>query len=127
MVTEPERIDANTNGGQTQVPSRMSPGTQVDSDLSHAEGSSLALSQGTGDNPGPCQEIDLAKQVAKIFSQIHAQLQLAQNHTLSGARVAPLSDEDVVVFGQWIDKVGLENLPQVQPKQVACTGVRALV
>ncbi len=41
--------------------------------------------------------------------------------------MAPLSDEDVVVFGQWVVKVGLENLPQVQPKQVACTGVGALV
>ncbi len=51
VVMEPERVTANTSGGQTQAPSCMSLGTQVDSDLSHAEGSSLALSQGTDDKP----------------------------------------------------------------------------
>ncbi len=127
VVTEPEFVTANTSGGQTQALSCMSLGTQVDSDLSHAESSSLALQQGTDDNPGPCLEIKPAKPVAEIVSQMRVQLQLAQSHTLSRARVAPLSDEDVVMFGQWIDKVGLENLPQVQPKQVACTGERALV
>ena len=30
------------------------------------------------------------------------------------------------MFGQWIDKVGLENIPQVQPRQVAYTGVHVL-
>ncbi len=127
VVTEPERITANTSGGQTQAPSCMSLGTQVDRDLSHAEGSSLTLPQGTDDNPGPCLEINPAKLVAEIVFHMHAQLQLARSYTLSGARVAPLSDEDVVMFGQWIDKVGLDNLPQVQPKQFACTGVRAFV
>ncbi len=117
----------NTSRGQTQVPSRMSLGTQVDSDLSFTEGSSLALTQATDDNPGSCLQIDLAKPIAEIASQVRAQLQLAQSHTLGGARVTPISDEDLVMFGQWMDKVGLENLPQVQPKQVLCTGVRALV
>ena len=99
----------------------------MDSNLFSAEGSSLALPLGTDDNPGPCLEINPAKPAAEMASQMRAQLQLAQSHTLSGVRGAPLSNEDLVVFGQWIDKVGLENLPQVQPKHVACTGVRALV
>ncbi len=31
------------------------------------------------------------------------------------------------MFEQWAEKVGLENLLQVQPKQVTCLGVRDLV
>ncbi len=61
------------------MPSRMSLGTQVDSNLSSAEGSSLALPQGTDDNPGPYLEIDPAKPVVEIPSQMRAQLQL-QSH-----------------------------------------------
>ncbi len=116
---EPEHGTVNTNGGQTQLPSRMSLLTQVDRDLSYTEGSSLALPQGTDDNSGPCLEINPTKPMVKIVSQVHSQLQLARSHTSGRARVAPPSDEDLVVFELWVDRVGLENLPQVQP-QTGC-------
>ncbi len=56
-----------------------------------------------------------------------AQLSPIRGHASSGVRVAPLPNDNVVVFGQWIDKVGLENLLQVQPKQVAHSGIRELI
>ncbi len=127
MVTEPERGAANMSGGQTQAPSRMSLGTQVGSDLSITEGSSLALPQSAEYNPGPCLAIDLPKPTAEVISQMCAQLQLALDPLSGRARVAPLSDEDLVVFEEWVERVGLEKLPQVQPKQVTCSGVCELV
>ncbi len=73
---EPERCAANTSGGKTQVPSRMSLGTQVDSDLSSTESSSLTLPQGTDDKPGLYLEVEATKSTVKAFNQIRAELQL---------------------------------------------------
>ncbi len=49
---------------------------------------------------------------------MHTQLQLARSHISVGTGLALLSDDDLVVFEQWEQKVGLENLPRLQPKQV---------
>ncbi len=113
--------------GQTPALSRMSLGTQVGSDLSYTEGLSLDLPQSTDDGTGPFLEIDPSKPLGKIASQLCAQLQLTHSRILGGAGLVLLSDDDLVVFKQWEQKVGLENLPQLQPKQVKCLGVRELV
>ncbi len=91
---------------------RMSLGTQVGSDLSYSEGQSLALTQSIDDKAGPCMEIDPSKAVGKITSQMRTQLQLASPIS-GGAGLAPLSDDDLVMFEQWVHKVDLENLPQL--------------
>ncbi len=97
-VTEPELGTANMSGGQTQAPSRMSLGTQVDSDLSFTESSSLALPQGTDENPGLCLEVDPTKSTVEIINQICTELQLAWGSVSGGEGLAPLSDEDMTAF-----------------------------
>ncbi len=122
-----ERGAVDVSEGQIQAPSCMSLGTQVGSDLSYSEGLSLAPPQSTDDTAGPCLEIDPSGPVGEIASQMRAQLQLARSPISGGAGLAPLSYDDLVVFEQWVHKVRLENLPQLQPKQVTCLGVRELV
>ncbi len=122
VVTEPKRGAADVSESQIQVLSRMSLGTQVSS-----ESLSLSPPQSTDDDIRPCLHLDPAKPLAELVFQISAQLSPTRSLVSNGVRVAPLSNDGVVMLGQRIDKVALENLPQVQPKQVACSGVRRLI
>ncbi len=105
----------------------MTVGTQVDSDLSFTESSCLALLQGTYENPGLCREIDPTNSMDDAVNQIYAQLQLTRDSVSGGEGLAPLSDEKMVAFEQLVLKVGLENIPYLQPKELPHAGDRKLV
>ncbi len=122
VVTEPERGAADGSESQLPALSHMSLGTQISSDLPYQWDPSLSPPRSTEDDVRPCLDLDLAKPVAELIGQMHAQLSPSR-----GVRVAPLSSDDIVVLLQWIDQVGLENLSPVLPKQVACSGVRGLI
>ncbi len=116
----------STRQGQTQALTRISLGTQVGSDLPHSEGTSHALIQSTDDEEGPYLEIDLSKPPVEIVSQMPTLLQLTCSPIAGTVGLASLSDDDLVAFEQLMQTVGLEILPLLQPKQVACSGVREL-
>ena len=89
--------------------------------MSYSKGLSLALPQSTDDETGLCLEIYPSKSAGEIASQMCAQLQLARSPISGGAGLASLLDDDLVMFAQLImQKVGLENLLQLQPKQIMC-------
>ncbi len=83
--------------------------------------------QDTGDDIERHLNLDPAKPVAEFVGQMRAQLSPTPGLASGGVRVPPLSNDDFVMVGQWIDRVGLKNLPLVQSKQVACSGVRGLI
>ncbi len=58
---------------------------------------------------------------------MHAHLSPTRGSATGGLSVPPLSSDDITMLGQWIDRVGLTELPTVQPKQVTCSGVRVLI
>ncbi len=118
VVTEPERGAAGARESPLQVLYRMSLGTQVNSELPYQGDPSLSPPRSTEGDITPCLDLDPAKPVAKLVGQMHAQLSPSRGLVPGGVRVPPLSNNDIVVLGQWINQVGLEKLPLVQPKQV---------
>ncbi len=107
------------------VLSHMSLGTQAASCLTQRTRSSLHR-RVQGATLGLHLNLDPSKPLTELMSQMHAQLSPTQGLPPGGMRVPPLSIDDVVMVGQWIDRIGLENLPLVQPKQVTCSGVRGM-
>ena len=117
---------ADASEGPVGALSHMSLGTQVSSELSHQRDPSQSPSQSTAGDTVPCLSLNRAKPVAKLVGQMCAQLSPTQGLVPGGMRVPPLSNNAVIMLGQWINQVGLENLPLVQPKQVTCAAVREL-
>ena len=126
VVPESEQDAADVSEGPVGALSCMSLGTQVGSELSHQRDTSQSPLRSTGGDNGPHLNLDLAKPLTELVGQMHTQLSPTHGLPPGGMRVPPLTTDDVVVVGQWIDRVGLENLPLVQPKQVTCSGVRGL-
>ncbi len=126
VVPDSEQDDADVSKGPVGALSHMSLGTQVGSELSHPRDPPQSPSQNTEGDIGQHLNLDPAKPVAELVGQMHAQLSPTTGHASGGVRVPPLSNDNVVVVGQWIGCVGLEKLPLVQPKQVTCSGVRGL-
>ncbi len=127
VVTEPECSAADASESPLQALSCMSLGTQVTSDLPYQRDPSLSPPRSTEDDIRLCLDLDPAKPVAELIGQMCAQLSPSRGLILGGVSVAPLSNDDVIVLGQWINQMGLKNLPLVQPKQVTCSGVRGLI
>ncbi len=105
----------------------MNLGTQVGSALSHPEDSFQSPSRSTGDESVLCLRIDQTKSMVEAYNQIRAELQLARDHISCGEELAPLSDEDMSAFEQIVLKVGLENVPRLQLKQLANAGVQGVI
>ncbi len=107
VVSGPEQDTADASEDLVGALSCMSLGTQVSSELSHQRDPSLSPPRSTVDDSVPCLTLDLAKPVAELVGQMRAQLSPSQGLVPDGMRVPPLSTDDVVVVGQWIDRVGL--------------------
>ncbi len=120
MSSESEAVDMGQD--QTTVTPRMNLGTQVGDDIPCPE---HILSQDSGEVL--CLEINLSVPSGEIVSQLRTQIQLACDPVMGGAGLEPLSNKDEAMFAQLVAKVGLLNLPQLQPKQVSVTGVHELV
>ncbi len=126
VLPDSEQDAADVSEAPVGALSRMSLGTQVGSELSHPRDLPQSPLRNTGGDIGQHLNLDPAKPVAKLVGQMRAQLSPTPGFASGGIRVPPLSNNDVVVVGQRIDRVGLENLPLVQPKQVTCLGFRGL-
>ncbi len=126
VVPESEQDAADVSKGPVGGLSHMSLGTQVGSELSHQRDPPQSQSWSTEGDIVLCLNLDPAKPRAELMGQMRAQLSSTQGLAPGGMRVSPLSNDDVVMVGRWIDQVGLENLPLVQPRQVTCSGVRGL-
>ncbi len=127
VVPDSEQDEADMSEGTTGALSRMSLGTQMGSALPHQEDLIQSPPRNTGDDIELHLNLDPARPVAELMGQMRAHLSSAPGFATGGERVPPLSKNNVVVVGQWIDHVGLENLLTVQPKQVVCSGVRGLI
>ena len=68
---------------------------------------SLSPPGSTDDDIRPCLDLDPAKSVVELIGQIRAQLSPSRGLVPGGMGVTPLSNNDMVVLGQWIDQVGL--------------------
>ncbi len=125
-VTEPERGAADASESPLQVLSRLSLGTLESSELPYHEDLSLSPPWSTDGDIVPCLDLNPAKSIAELIGQMCAQLSPTRGLVPGGARVAPLYSNDIVVLEQWINKVGLENLAPVQPKQVCILGSKGI-
>ena len=107
--------------------SRMSLGSQTGSALSHQGDPPQPPSRDVGENAERHLTLDPARPLAELVGWMHTHLSPTRGFASGGFGVPPLSGDDLVVLEGWINKVGLTDLPTIQPKQVACSGVRILV
>ncbi len=127
VVLDSEQDDADVSEGPVGALSHMSLGTQVCSVLSHQRDQSQSPSQSTGDESALCLKKDQNKSTVEAYNQIRAELQLTQDPISGWEELAPLSDEDMAAFEQLVLRVGLENVPYLQLKQLPNMGVREFV
>ncbi len=121
VVTEPEHDATDVSEGPARVLSHMSLGTQVSSELSHQSDASLSPQQSTEGEITLCLNLDPARPVAQLVGQMRTQLSPSQGLVPGSMRVPLLSNDDVVVLGQWIDQVRLLKLPLVQGVKIHLT------
>ncbi len=127
VVPDSEQDETDVSEGPIGALSRMSLGTQVGSALSHQRDQSQFPSRSTGDESALCLRVDQIKSTVEAYNQIRAELQLTRDPISGGEELAPLSDEDMAVFEQVVLKVGLENVPHLQLKQLTNAGVQGVV
>ncbi len=127
VVPDSDQDIADVSEGPIGALSCMSLGTQVDNTLSHQRDPPQPSSRDAGRNTEQHLNLDPARPLAELLGQMRTHLSPTPGFALSGVGVPPLSHDDITVLGQWIDRVGLPNLPLVQPKQVECSGVRVLI
>ncbi len=107
--------------------SRMTLGTQTGSKLPRPRDPPQPPSREVGEDTGRHLTLNPARPLAELVGRMRAHLSPTRGIASGGVSVPPLSSDDIVVLGGWIDKVRWTDLPSVQPKQVECTGVRVLI
>ncbi len=107
--------------------SRMTLGTQTGSALPRQRDPSQLSSRERGEDTERHLTLDPARPLAELMGRVCAQLLPTRSGASGGLKVPPLSNYDLLVLEEWIEKVGWTDLPLVQPKQVVCSGVRVLI
>ncbi len=126
-MLDSEQDEANVSEGPLGALSHMSLETQVGSALSHQGDRSQSPSWSTGDKSALCLRIDQTKSTVEAYNQFRAELQFARDPILGGEELAPLSDTDMAVLEQIVLKIGPENVPRLQLKQLTNAGVQGVV
>ncbi len=127
VVPDSEQDDTDMIEGPVGELSCMSLGTQVGITLSHQRDQSQSPSRSTGDESVLCLKVDQTKSTVEAYHHICAELQLTRNPISGGEELVPLSDEDMATFEQLVLRVGLENVPYLQLKQLPNMGVQEFV
>ncbi len=122
VVPDSEQDAADVSEGPVGALSRMSLVTQVGSELFHQTDQSQCPSWSTGDESALCLKVDQTKSMVDAYNQIRAELQLARDPVSGGEELAPLPDYDMAAFEQLVLRLGLENVPYLQPKQLTKYG-----
>ncbi len=127
MWCQTDQDAADVNEGPIGVLSRMNLGTQVGDALSHQRDQSQSPPRSMEDRSALCLRIDQTKSMVEVYNQILAELQLARDPISGGEELVPLSDEDIFAFEQIVLKVGLENIPHLQLKQLTNAGLQGVI
>ncbi len=102
-------------------------GTQTGSQLPSQEDSFQPPAREVMENPERILTLDPAIPLATLVGQIHAHLSPVRGYASGGERIPALDGNDLVALEGYIEHVGWENLPSLQPKQVNRTGVMCLI
>ncbi len=106
---------------------RTALGTPTGSQLPSQEDSFQPLAWEVMENPEQILTLDPAMPLATLVGRIRAHLSPVRGYASGGERIPALDGDDLVALEGYIERVGWENLPSLQPKQVSRTGVRCLV
>ncbi len=102
-------------------------GTQTRSTLPSQEDSFQPLAREVMENPERILTLDPAMPLATLVGRIRAHLSPVRGYASGGERVPALDGDDLVALEGYIERVGWEDLPLLQPQQVDRTGVRCLI
>ncbi len=127
VVPDSDQDVADVSEGPISALSRMSLGTQAGSTLSRQRDPPQPPSWDIEEGTERHLNLDPARPVAELVEQMRAYISPTPGLVSSGLSLPPLSHDDTVVVGEWINHVGLMSLLLVQPKQVVCSGVRGLI
>ncbi len=103
VVPDSDQDTADVSEGPIGALSCMTLGTQTGSALSHQKDPPQPPSRDTGENTERPLNLDPARPLAELVGQMHAHFSHTPGLTSSGVRVPPLSNDDIVVLGEWID------------------------
>ena len=106
---------------------RMTLGTQTGSKLPCQEDSFQPPAWEVMGNPERILTLDPAMPLATLVSWIRTHLSPVRGYTSRGERIPALDGDDLVALEGYIERVGWEDLPLLQPKQVDCAGVLCLI
>ncbi len=62
-----------------------------------------------------------------LVGEIRAHLSPVRGYASGGERVPPLDSDDLIALERYVARIGWEDLPSLQPKQISRTGVACLV
>ncbi len=65
--------------------------------------------------------------LATLVGRIHAHISPVRGYASGGERIPDLDGDDLVALEGYVEQVGWENLPSMQPKQVDRTGAKCLI
>ncbi len=102
-------------------------GTQTGSELPRQEDSFPPPAREVMGNPERILTLDPAMPLATLVGRVRAHLSPVRGYASGGERVPALDGDDLVALEGYIEHVGWENLPSLQPKQVDRPGVQRLV
>ena len=127
MVPDSDQDAEDVSESPLTALARMTLGTQTGGDLPCQRDPSQPPSLEVQGNPERHLTLDPARPIAELMGRVRAHLSPPLGSASGGFGVPPLTGDDLVVLEGYIAKVGWEELPSLQPKQVECSGVRVLI
>ncbi len=106
---------------------RMTLGTQTGSKLPCQEDSFQPPAQEVMGNPERILTLNPAMPLTTLVNRIRTHLSPVPGYASGGERIPALDGDDLVASEGYIERVGWEDLPLLQPKQVDRAGVLCLV
>ncbi len=123
--SEPDEGSVSENPQVALV--RTTLGTQTGGELPSQEDSFQPPTQEVMGNPERIMTLAAALPLATLVGRIRAHLSPVRGYASGGERIPALDGDDLVALEGYVERLGWENLPSLQPKQVDRTGVRCLV
>ncbi len=106
---------------------RTTLGTPTGSQLPSQEDSFQPPAREVMENPERILTLDPAMPLATLVGRIRAHLSPVRGYASGGERIPALDGNDLVALERYIERVGWEDLPFLQPQQLGRAGVRCLI
>ncbi len=126
-VPESELDEDNVSEDPLTALAHMTLETQTGSELPRQEDSFQPASWEVMGNPERILTLDPAMPLAQLVGRIRAHLSPVRGYASGGERVPPLDGDDLIALEGYVARIGWEDLPSLQPKQVGHMGVACLV